>query len=59
MSIKERCRSFVSEIGLPVRSLCRHIGISDTAYYRWLKDDLRLSRETEQRIDLFLQKYNF
>ncbi len=59
MNLKQRCLNLLSALDLPKTRFCRKIGISTQALNAWLRDDLKLSDATVQRIDEFLKKYNF
>ena len=53
---KQQTKAILQEVGIPVAVFCRKIGISDTAYYRWLHDDLRLSEVKEDAIRNYIAK---
>lgn len=55
----ERVSRFLEEMGTPVTKFCKRVGISTPAYYAWRNGTLTLSEPTLQRIDDYLQKYNF
>mgnify|MGYP003416203740 CR=1 len=59
MTLKDRCKKFTHELGIPVTRFCRSINISTRAYYSWLSDDLKLAESTLTRIDKYLSKYGF
>ena len=59
MTLKDRCKKFTHELGIPVTRFCRSINISTVGYYRWLADDLKLAESTLKRIDEYLSKYGF
>ncbi|MBE6964573.1 MAG: hypothetical protein E7441_00890 [Ruminococcaceae bacterium] len=52
--LKERIKTFLELTGAPMTKFCSKAGISPTAMYRYLSDDLRLSVETEDRIKCYL-----
>jgi len=58
MNLKERTKKFIEEIGLPVSRFGRNVGIHGDSVRRWLKGELHLKPETEQRIDAFLKSLN-
>lgn len=41
---------------MPITTFCRRMDISTTAYYRWLRDDLILSAEKENKIKRYINK---
>ncbi len=41
---------------MPITTFCRRMQISTTAYYRWLNNDLRLSKEKENNIRKYINK---
>lgn len=57
--LKERIKGYLEYTSIPVAKFCRRVDISTTTLYRFLKDDLRLSIETEERIKAYLEQYNF
>ena len=57
--IKTRAKIFLAELGIPVTSFSKNIGISVSAYNRWLRNDLILSESTVKRISDYLKRYNF
>ena len=57
--IKERTKKFIGELGIPVTSFSKNIGISVSAFNRWQRNDLNLSETTVKRISSYLTKYNF
>jgi len=58
MTLQERSKKFISEIGLPYSRFAKNVSLSTDALRKWLIGDLRVKAETEQRIDAFLRKYN-
>lgn len=56
MNLQKQTRKVLDEIGIPVSVFCRRMQISDTAFYRWQHDDLRLSETTEQRIKEYVNQ---
>jgi len=58
MNLKERAKNFINEIGLPISRFGRNVGIHGESVRRWLKGELNLKPETEQRIDAFLKSLN-
>ena len=56
MKLQEQTRKTLQETGLPISVFCRKIGISQTAFYRWLKEDLRLSEQKENNIRKHINK---
>lgn len=57
--IKARAKKFIEELGVPVTTFSKKIGISTVAYNRWQRNDLKLSDETVKRIENYLLKYRF
>lgn len=56
MKLQDQTRKTLQETGLPISVFCRKIGISQTAFYRWLKEDLRLSEQKENNIRKHINK---
>ena len=54
--LKERTGRVVREVGVPITALCRKVGISGSAYYRWKNGNLALSVKTEQRIADYVEQ---
>lgn len=59
MDLKDRCKKFTHELGIPITRFCRNINISTMAYYSWQSDDLKLAESTLKRINEYLSKYGF
>ena len=59
MSLKERCANFLNEFDIPKTHFCKKIELSTVSYSKWQKGQLKLSNETEKRIDTYLLKYGF
>lgn len=59
MTLQERCIKLIETFDLPVTRLCRKIGISPQAYYKWQKGELKLADKTLNNIDRFLTENNF
>ena len=58
MNLRQQTRKILDEIGIPVSVFCRKMQISDTAFYRWQKMDLKLSAETENRIQNYINQFS-
>ena len=58
MNLKKRAKNLIDEIGLPISRFGRNVGIHGESVRRWLKGELNLKPETEQRIDAFLKSLN-
>lgn len=58
-NVRERTKKFTDELGVPATVFAKKVGISATAYHRWMKNDLKLSESTEKRISDYLLKYGF
>ena len=56
MVTKARIFEIVKESGVPVTIFCKRVGLSRTAFYRWLRDDLKLSDGKEQAIRTYVSK---
>jgi len=59
MSLKERCKKFIAELGVQVAKFADNCGIGRSTYYQWQKGDIELSPSTLNKIDTYLKKYNF
>lgn len=57
--IKERTKKFIGELGIPVTSFSKNIGISVSAFNRWQRNDLILAESTVKRISDYLKRFNF
>lgn len=53
---KENIKATLKEAGIPVTFLCRKIGISQSAFYRWIGGNLNLSAAKEKQIQEYVQK---
>lgn len=56
--LKQKIKEHLDKYGTPKTVFCKRIGISASALYRFLKGDLYLSEETEQRISEYLEQFN-
>lgn len=56
MDNRAQVKKLLQEVGIPTTAFCKKIGISTTAFYRWLRDDLRLSDEKERTIRIYANK---
>lgn len=59
MSIKERCKHMINELGIPVTRFCQNIRLSPHSYYDWQKEKVELSEKRLSSIDEYLKKYGF
>lgn len=59
MTVKERCKQFTSELGIPVTKFCKNIALSPTSYHDWQRDRAKLSEKTLTRISEYLERYGF
>lgn len=59
MDLRDRCKKFISELNIPVTNFCRNVNIAPSSYYRWQKNEFKLSTKRAESIDQYLQKYNF
>lgn len=59
MTLKERTKKFLNELGIPMTSFARNIGRSPQAIYGWFADRLKLSDTTLSKIEEFITKYGF
>lgn len=57
--LKSRIKKYIEATGVPMTKFCKRIDISVSAINRYLRDDLRLSIETEQRIKNYLELFGF
>lgn len=58
-TLKERCKKFMSELGVPVTNFCKNIGIATCTYYDCLRNKTHLSEERVKFIENYLIKYGF
>lgn len=56
MVTKTRIFEIVRKSGVPITIFCKRVGLSRTAFYRWLRDDLKLSDGKEQAIRMYASK---
>lgn len=59
MELKDRCRRFLSELGVPVTRFCKNIELSTSSYHDWQRGRYGLSQNTLNRIERYLEKYGF
>ena len=55
--LKEKIKEYLDKYRTPKTVFCQRVGISASALYRYLKGDLYLSEETEQRISDYLEQF--
>lgn len=58
-NLKERAKKFIDELGVKATTFSKNVGISYMSFYKWQKNDLKLSESTEQRIAEYLSRYGF
>ena len=58
MNLQKQTRKVLKDVGIPVSVFCRRLQISDTAFYRWQNYDLKLSEETENRIQEYINQFS-
>lgn len=58
MNLQKQTRKVLKDVGIPVSVFCRRLQISDTAFYRWQNMDLKLSAETENRIQNYINQFS-
>lgn len=49
----------LDELGIPITSFCRKVGISASYFYACKKGTLNFSKEVDERINDYLTKYGF
>lgn len=59
MTLIDRCRNYLSELGVTKAAFCRRVDISTTALYRWWKGNLELSEKTKNRIEKIIEKAGY
>ena len=59
MSLKERCKQFLNELGVKATRFADNVGIGRSTYYKWLNGEIELSENLEKKIDEYLRKYGF
>ncbi len=59
MTLAERCKNFLNELGVPTTQFCKNIKLSRTSLYDWMNGKINLSASTLDRIDEYLKKYGF
>lgn len=58
MDEKERAKSFIQEIRLPVTRFAQNVGLCAGTMHQWFRGDLELSEQSLKRIDEFLKSFN-
>lgn len=59
MSLQNRCKQMIIELGIPVTAFCRKVNISASAYYAWHRGTMDFSESTLARIEEYLSRYGF
>lgn len=59
MTLAERCKNFLNELGVPTTKFCKNIRLSRTSLYDWMNGKINLSVPTLDRIEKYLSKYGF
>lgn len=57
--LKSRIKKYIEATGVPMARFCKRIDLSVSAINRYLRDDLKLSMNTEQRIKDYLEQFGF
>lgn len=59
MELKKRCKKFIDELGVKTAKFADNVGIGRSTYYKWLKDDIEISPNIENKIDAYLKKFGY
>lgn len=58
-TLRERVKTFLGELNLPVSKFVKNIDIARTTYYRWQNRDFDFGEQRAEQIDNYLRKYGF
>ena len=56
MDLKERVKSFMSDTGAKLSVFCRKVQMSSTYYYAWMRNEVELSENMNERIKAYLDE---
>lgn len=59
LTLKERCKKFIDELGVQVTKFADNCGIGRSTYYQWQNGKIELSDYSLNKIDSYLKKYGF
>ena len=57
--LKRRCKRFTDELNIKVALFCDSVGIGRSTYYKWLKGEITISDELQEKLDAYISKYGF
>ena len=56
MELSERCYAYINYVGVPVTEFCRRVDIAPSTFYRWQRQEIELSEQTQARIAAYLDR---
>lgn len=59
MSLQERLNKFIKEVGVPITRIGREVDLSATSIYHWLSGDRILSAKSVEKIEKYLQRFDY
>lgn len=59
MTLAQRCKNFMRELGVPTTKFCANIKLSRTSLYDWMNGKINLSASALNRIEEYLSRYGF
>lgn len=58
-SLRNRTKTFVETLNLPISRLAKSVGFERSTYYRWVKGEFDLGERLSVAIDEYLKKFGF
>lgn len=58
-SLRNRTKTFVETLNLPISRLAKSVGFERSTYYRWVKGEFDLGERLSIAIDEHLKKFGF
>lgn len=58
-SLRNRTKTFVEILNLPISRLAKSVGFERSTYYRWVKGEFDLGERLSIAIDEYLKKFGF
>lgn len=59
MSLRARVQRFFEDSGVNKTAFMKKVGISRSTLYNWLKGDITISVNIQNRIDHYLEQFNY
>lgn len=54
-----RALDFIKDTGLPITRFCKMVGIGKSTWYRIINEEVDISDEIEEKMDIALKKFGY